>query len=310
MQRGKVMKSQRFEEWTLPGRAACAGILIAVLTMSGVGLTRESKADPKLLRIGSSGSLATGNDRAREKAGIESLQDFIKDETGLKNEIVRSNNWRELAEKLDRGDFNLAVFEGYEFAWAREKYTQLKPLALAVNVNRYPVVYVVTQKSSKAASLTDLRGQSVCIPADAPAFVRLYVEKQIGKKAEDFFSRVISNENVEDALDDVVDGKIHAAVLERAALEGFKRRKPGRFNQLKDIAHSSPFPPVVVVHREGGLSEGLLNRFKEGLLNASSKERGQMMLTMFHLTTFEAVPDDFEKVLAQTRKEYPAPGGK
>src|SRR6185369_1267356 len=96
-------------------------------------------------------------------------------------------------------------------------------------------------------------GQTVYVPADAPGYVRLYVEKQTGKKMEDFFSKIEQRETIEDALDDVVDGNISAAILERAALEGFKRRKPGRFNPLKQIAHSTPFPPAIVAYREGGL---------------------------------------------------------
>ena len=30
------------------------------------------------------------------------------------------------------------------------------------------------------------------------------------------------------------------------------------------------------------------------------------MLNMFHLTRFETMPDDFEMVLTETRKKYPA----
>ena len=36
---------------------------------------------------------------------------------------------------------------------------------------------------------------------------------------------------------------------------------------------------------------------RPGLLNASQKDKGQTMLTLFRLTAFEAVPDDFDKVL-------------
>jgi len=57
------------------------------------------------------------------------------------------------------------------------------------------------------------------------------VEKQTGKKLEAFFSKAIGKENVEDGLDDVVDGNIQAAVLESAALEAYKRRKPGRYGR-------------------------------------------------------------------------------
>ena len=47
-----------------------------------------------------------------------------------------TNEDRELADKMTKGELQLGVFQGYEFAWAQEKQPQLKPLALAVNVYR------------------------------------------------------------------------------------------------------------------------------------------------------------------------------
>jgi ABC-type phosphate/phosphonate transport system substrate-binding protein len=136
----------------------------------------------------------------------------------------------------------------------------------------------------------------------------LFVERQAqaaGKKLDAFFSKVATKENAEDALDDVVDGVIQATVVDRAALEAYKRRKPGRFKQLKPAAESKPFPPVVVAYYGTNLDDATLRRFRDGLLGAAKKERGQMMLTLFRLTGFEPVPDDFGKVLAETRKNYP-----
>ena len=142
--------------------------------------------------------------------------------------------------------------------------------------------------------------------------MRLYVERQCqarGKKAEEFFAKVTGPDNAEDAVDDVVDGVIQATVVDRAALEAYKRRKPGRFKKLKEIAHSQPFPPPLVAYQGNVVDEGTRERFRQGLLNAANKDKGQTMLTMFRLTGFEAVPEDFDKVLAETRKNYPAPNG-
>ncbi len=58
--------------------------------------------------------------------------------------------------------------------------------------------------------------------------------------------------------------------------------------------------------REGVLDDATLRRFQEGLLNAKRKEKGERLLTLFRLTGFEAVPKDFDAVLAETRKAYPA----
>jgi ABC-type phosphate/phosphonate transport system substrate-binding protein len=282
-------------------------ILLAIPIAAAIGQPR--KVD--VLRIGTSGTLASEGSPQREKAALESMKSFIKEETGLDNEIVRQKDWRELADKMAKGDLHLGVFQGYEFAWAQERQSGLKPLAVAVNLYTCPVAYVITRRDNKAKDFAGLQGQSPAMPATGQRFLNLFVERQCeanGKKPDAFFSKITTPENAEDALDDVVDGVVQATVVDRAALEAYKRRKPARFEQLKPVAQSQPFPPPVVAYYDNVVDEATRKRFLEGLLGAAGKERGQTMLTMFRLTGFERAPDDFDKVLGETRKAYPPPG--
>jgi ABC-type phosphate/phosphonate transport system substrate-binding protein len=280
--------------------------LAALLIIPGASADGQA-SKLEVLRTGTSGTL-TGASTAKEKAGMDTLRSFIKEETGLNSEILHQKDWQELTDKMAKGELQLGVFQGYEFAWAVEKQPKLKPLAIAVNVYRYPVAYVVTSRESKAKEFADLKGQSLAVPATGQGYLSLFVERQsavYGERADRFFSKVTTPDNVEDALDAVVDGKVQAAVVDRAALEAYKQRKPGRFNRLKEIAHSQPFPPSVVADCEGTLDQATLQRFRAGLLGAKKKEKGEMLLTLFRLTSFEGVPDEFDKVLAETRKTYP-----
>jgi ABC-type phosphate/phosphonate transport system substrate-binding protein len=288
------------------------GLALVLAIPAGTAAAQQAKLD--MLRIGTSGSL-TGEAPGgpKEKSGMDTLKSFIKDETGLDNEILRQKDWQELAEQMAKKKVQLGVFQGYEFAWAREKYPDLKPLAVTVNVYKYPVAYVVTARTDPAKDFAGLKGQSLAVPATGAGFLRLFVERQSeanGKKASEFFSKVTAPDNVEDALDDLVDGKVQAVVVDRASLEAYKRRKPGRFKQLKEVAQSKPFPPAVVAYYDSALDEATLRRFKDGLLGAAGKEKGQTLLTLFRLTGFEDVPDDFDRVLADTRKAYPPPDAK
>jgi ABC-type phosphate/phosphonate transport system substrate-binding protein len=263
-----------------------------------------------VLRIAATGTLTGDPHSAREKAGLEMLRRFLKDETGLENDIVGEQDWRELADSMAEGKFQLALFQGYEFAWAQEKHPDLKPLALAVNLDRYPVACLMVARSSPAGDFAALRGQSLSVPVTCHGYLRLFVERRCeagGGNMGGFFSKITCPDNVEDALDDVVDGKVDAAVADRAALEAYKRRKPGRFNQLKEVAQSQRFPPVVIAYYDKVLDDETLNRFQMGLLNAQNKEKGQTMLTLFRLTGFQKPPKDFDQVIAETLKNYPPP---
>jgi len=265
-----------------------------------------------VLRIGTTNSLMKEEPGGKEKAPLKSLRSFIKDETGLNNEILREKDWNDLAEQLAKGKLQLGVFQGYEFAWAKAKRPALKPLTIAITVYRYPVAYVVTRKDSPARKFTDLKGKKLAIPDTGQGYLNLFVERAAeaqGKQLKDFVSKIRSPENAEIALDDVVDRGADAAVVDRAALDSFKRRKPGRFKLLKEVAKSTPFPPAVVAYYEGStLDKTTLQRFRKGMLNAKRTERGETMLNLFGLSGFEDVPGDFERVLTQMRKAYPPEG--
>jgi ABC-type phosphate/phosphonate transport system substrate-binding protein len=269
---------------------------------------RQAKVD--VLRIGTSGTLTAEKDNSKEKGARASLRDFIKEETGLKNEIESEKDWRELADKMAKGELHVGVFQGYEFAWAKEQHSDLQVLALAINVSRYPVAYAVVRRDSAAKDFAGLKGQSLSLPDTGQRYLHLFVERESqarGKEMNDFFSKVTSQPNVEDCLDDVVDGVVQAAVVDRSSLEAYKRRKPGRFEKLKEIAKSEPFPPAVIACYGKVLDEATKKRFRDGLLNAGKKEKGRTMLDLFRLSGFETQPDDFDKVLAATRKAYPPP---
>jgi ABC-type phosphate/phosphonate transport system substrate-binding protein len=269
------------------------------------------QANPAALRIGTIGSLPTTGGQANEKSALRTLQGFVKDETDMDNEIVKQKDWQELAKKLSTGELHLGVFPGYLYARAQPKHPDLQPLAVAVNAYVYPVVYVVAKKDNRANDFAGLQGQSLALMDSAPGYLRLYLERQCqlaGKKVESSFSKMTSPDNFEDAFDDVVDAKVDAVVADLAAVEAYKRRKPARFAKLKTVAQSQPFPPAVVACYGDFIDEASRKQLRKGLLDASNKERGQTMLTLFRLTHFQTPPADFDKVLAATRAAYPGEG--
>jgi len=283
-----------------------AGMAALLAAPAAVVTGQQGKID--VLRIGSSGTLTGDKQTDKEKSALDTLKTFIKDETGMNNEILRQKDWQGLADKLAKGQLHVGVFQGYEYAWAKEKYPQLKPLALAINVYRYPVVHLVVKRDNPAKDFAGLKGQSLALPATGQEYLKLFIERQSqaqGKKPEAFFAKTETPENVETAIDEVVDGKVQAVVADRASLEAYKRRKPGRFKQLKEVAHSPQLPPTVIAYYDSVLDDVTLKQFRAGLLNAGRTEKGETMLTFFRMTGFETVPNDFERVLAQTRKTYP-----
>ncbi len=293
-----------------PGRQRPAFLAWTLAGLLAVPIAAASGQGPRtgVLQIGTSGTLAPEGSGNTSKGDKLSLQRFIRKETGLKNEIRDLPDWQQLLDKMVKGRIEVGMFQGYEYAWAQEKSPKLKALAIAVSAHRYPVAAVVVRRDNAAKTFAGLRGQSLLLVKTNKHYLQLFVDRQCqkaGAKTEKFFSKVMKQDNFEDALDDVVDGMAQVTVADRSIIDIFKQRKPGRFRRLKVLAESQPFPSAVVAYYDTVLDADTLRRLRKGLLNAANKQEGRDTLTMFRLTSFEELPKDFDKVLAKTREAYP-----
>src|SRR5260370_41300132 len=68
----------------------------------------------KTLQIGTSGSLSAPDDSGTEKGTLDALASLMKDETAFAVKIVRQKGWRELADKMAKGQLQVAIFPGIE----------------------------------------------------------------------------------------------------------------------------------------------------------------------------------------------------
>src|SRR5258708_33702255 len=100
------------------------GLAMAFLASSAAVVGQSSKID--VLRIGTSGILTTEK-TGKEESALETLKSFIKEETGLDNEILRQKDWRELTDKMAKGELQGGVYQGVEYGWAQEQRPDLKP---------------------------------------------------------------------------------------------------------------------------------------------------------------------------------------
>src|SRR5205814_242866 len=83
----------------------------------------------------------------------------------------------------------------------------------------------------------------------------------LGGNFQAFMQKIVFTESAEDALDDVVDDVVKATAADQGTLASYKRRKPTRFDQLKEVAQSPPLPPTVIAYYEDALDGPTLQRF-------------------------------------------------
>jgi ABC-type phosphate/phosphonate transport system substrate-binding protein len=294
-------------------KAVCSRIAAAFVTLLLVA--GPSHADtPKIpvLHIGTTETLVEENvPEDSDETAVEAIyRQFIQAETGFGSDIVALENHEVLAERLASGKLQLGIFMGYEFAWAQARHPQLKVLVVGVNHHTYQYPTLVVRRDGPASDLADLKGKRLALPRSGQGYGRLFVAAQSRLAGQDpgaFLGRIVSFEDVETPLDDVVDGTQQAAVVDRLGLEAYQRRKPGRFARLKKLSESPPMPPTLIAYYDGNLDPQTVTRLRDGLTNAHKQTKGDLFLMLFRLTRFAPPAPDFERVLADTRKTYPAP---
>jgi ABC-type phosphate/phosphonate transport system substrate-binding protein len=269
----------------------------------------EKKPDrPETIRIGIVGSFYRDQPEENVKTTVTSLKDLMLAQTGFKGDPIKVDHLEQLANKVAKDEMQLGVFHGHEFAWIRKKHPELKPLLTVVNQISYQRCYLFVRSADAASSFRELKGKSLAIARHSPEPCHLFLERQCMQaegKPDQFFSKITHPDHVEEAMDDVVDAKVDATVVDEMALTSYQRRKPGRIAKLKELLKSPQFPAAVVIYRPGWWQEPDLKSIRDALLNAHQNPEGRQLLIMWKLTGFQEVPENYEESLASINKAYP-----
>jgi len=290
----------------LVGLVVAAGLTAIVPMRPAAG---EEVKTPTV-HIGLTGSLFRDIPQEMLQPLMRPFKTLMESQTGLSGELLPGIKSEELGQRLKDDKLQLAVYQGFEFAWARQKYADLKPLMIAINQHKYLHAYIVVRDDSAAAKLADLNGKTINLPRRLPGHCNLFLDCRCdaaGKAAKDFFGKVCAPVTPEEAVDDVASGQVDAAVADGWILGWYEKRKPTAFARLRVIEKSEAFPAAVVAYYANALDEATLRRFREGMLSAKDNPRGVELMTLCQMTSFEPVPDDYEKVCKAIAKAYPPP---
>lgn len=281
---------------------------LTALFLPPAGGRAENNPPLAPVRIGMISTLFRDTPEGVVLAMMQPFSTLMESQTGVHGKLEPGGDADALGTKLAGNKVQFAVFHGIEFAWARLKHPDLKPLVIAINQHRQLRAYVVVHGDSPATGLGDLKGKAFALPKQTREHCRVYVHhhcRECGGAPGEVFASLTQPANVEEALDDVVDRVVDATIVDGVGLECYQRRKPGRFAKLKTVRQSEPFPAAVLAYRPGQVDEVRLNKFRTGLLKANETTLGRQMLNLWKLTGFEPVPTNYEQNLADIAKAYP-----
>jgi ABC-type phosphate/phosphonate transport system substrate-binding protein len=297
-------------------RRLAAGVIFATAGLVLACWAPASAAKPKKaarrlsIRIGLIASLFRETPEPVVQIIMQPFKTFMEKQTGVSSQLVNGGDAGTLARKLVEDDLQLGIFHGFEFAWARVKYPDLKPLLIAVNQQTFLRAQLVVRDDSPASGPGDLQGQVLALPMLSREHCRLFLERRCtrpGVAPAKHYGRVDNTLGNEQALDALVDGKVQAVVVDDVSLGFYRKDKPGRGAKIRVLLDSGPLPCAVVAYMPGKFSDDLVERFRTGMLNAKKSPLGRHMLEMSRITGFEKVPEDYDDLLTLVARDFPPP---
>jgi ABC-type phosphate/phosphonate transport system substrate-binding protein len=287
---------------------------LVILALLGSGVCANPPVGdrpPPVIRVGIVRSLFRDIPESSWGLGLRLFQPLMRVQTGLETELASPTDPETLAKKLRDKKLDLGIFQGIEFAWEHQKHAELRPLVILVNARPGRQTDLLVRQDARTTSWCDLKGEILCLPLHSREHVYAFLEKRCRQcgapDAQHFFKKISRPKTIEDALDDVIDAKQPAALVDDVGYEAYKRRKPARAAKLKEVCKSEAFPDTVVAYRVGALDDSTLKRCREGLIKSHQTLEGELLLMFWRVTSFQAVPDDFERTLADIARAYPEP---
>jgi len=242
---------------------------------------------------------------------VEPLRVLMLAQTGMDGDVVLPKGALQLAQDLADDKIQIALFHGFEYAWAKHQHAELRPLMIALHQERELQVFLMVRADSPVRSFAELQGKPVALPCFCQEHCWIYMERacQAAGQADPkkFFSSLTTPRDPEQGLDELADGKVQAVIVDNVTLNSYQKRKPARFAKLKSVQKSETFPSAVIAYRAGSFDEATIKRLQESLLDGQKTSLGRQLLMLWKLKSLESVPADFDEALNKILKAYPPP---
>src|SRR5262249_1717558 len=150
-------------------RLMLTGLLLLVSLVAVSSLPRQAKAESVIgpVKVGLSASLFPGLPERILQAAAAPFKSLLEAQTGVKGQIVTGGEALVVAGKMTANSVQLGVFQGIEFARAKQKYPTLQPLVICSRGQSQLQVYLVVAAGSKATGIDDLGGKVLSYPGDS-----------------------------------------------------------------------------------------------------------------------------------------------
>ncbi len=286
----------------------CFGaLLLSLAGANQANAAAKALADEKeVIQLGMPESIFQGIPEWQRKLGVGPFLKMMKQQTGFDGNVNFAPDAMTLAEMINGGKVHIGVFQGHEFAFAKNKYPELMPIMVASPLQPSQA-FCVVRWNCKAQNIGGLMHHKISLPPIHRDYCEMFLAKQKEDhmKGKTFAGQLTASEAAE-AIQDVIDEKCGCTIVDCATINFFQRVYPGQFKNVKILCQSDPLPNGCIVVKKDALNGQMIAKIRQALMNAPNDPIGKPMLATWKLKGFEKVPDDYDLQLKKVLKTYPA----
>jgi ABC-type phosphate/phosphonate transport system substrate-binding protein len=282
-------------------------IILAATTVAALAAAPGRADDKEVYRVGIAKSAFRDVPHHLLPFAGQPFQDLVRVQTGLDGRVTLDSEWPAVVRDLNDGKLHVGVLQGHEYAWAREKFPDLRPLVCSINRTKEVLAFLLVRHDSEA-SLAELKGRRLVLATRLKDHARMFLEKrQAEARGGSGFHSLAKVDTVHEAIQKVTDGDADLTAADHAAWNSFQKLHPGQARNLKVLGKSEEFPPAVLVYKKGGLNEAAQKTLREGFLTAHKTTKGARLMGLIRVEKFDVVPAGYEDTVKACLKAYPAP---
>jgi ABC-type phosphate/phosphonate transport system substrate-binding protein len=286
---------------------SCGCVLLGVVVAVGV-TPRADAQNPPTIKLGMLQGMFKDVPDSVVHIAARPFSDLFREQVGVGGDVEIVADCQTLAARMKDKELHVGVFHGFEFAWVRDRYPELQPLAVT-RPHRTMQACLVVHKDSPAAGPKDLKGACVAVPHSPKAHCQVFLDRlRADLPAGCCCPAKHDPMSPEEVLDAVAQGRLSSALVDTASLTTYQSDRPGLYRELRKLCESEAFPPGVIAYRTGGLDPKAVAKIREGLIKLHETGNGRGFLMLWKLKGFENVPADFDAQMRRIAKAYPAPG--
>jgi len=286
-------------------------LVTGLVVLAAVAVPRSGAQPPKdvplsEVKIGLPKVLFKDVHESLIQLAAQPFNDMIQKTVGMKGTLIIAEDYKVLAQRLKANTLDIALFHGFEYAWIEKSDPNLIPLAVTLpNCGKVQACLVVNV-DSKVKCPKDLKGACVAIPKGSKAHCQMFLDRiREGLPEDSCCPMKYSGRVPEEILDDVVQGKCEAALVDVSSLLAYQSDRPGAGSWLKVLKDSELLPSAVVVCRKGVLTEKQIQAVKDALLNCANTASGKAFVMFWNLKGFGPVTEEYRELLTKCRTSYP-----